>query len=77
MSFLKGLIKSVVISLFIFLFSSFLIINSVNAKSITGGFGTGTIITTPDGNMAIEDLQLGDRIMAIILKHIKVYFING
>ncbi len=68
MSFLKGLIKSVVISLFVFLCSSFSIINSANAKNITGGFGTGTMITTPDGNMTIEDLQPGDRIIGYNFK---------
>ncbi len=58
---LNRLIKSVVIGLIVFLFSSLLIIDPVNAKSITGSFGAGTMIATPDRNVVIEDLQPGDR----------------
>ncbi len=68
MSFLNGLIKSVVISLLVFLFSSCLIVDPANAKSITGSFGAGTMIATPDGNVVIEDLQLGDRVIGYNFK---------
>ena len=68
MSLLNGLIKSVVINLFVFLFSSCLIVAPANAKSITGSFGAGTMIATPSDNIAIEDLQSGDRVISYNFK---------
>lgn len=57
------LIKILVISLSIFLFSILLFINPANAKNLTGGFGAGTKIATPKGDIPVEELKVGDRII--------------
>ena len=57
------LIKLLVISLNIFLFSILLFINPADAKGLTGGFGAGTRIATPKGDIPVEELKVGDRII--------------
>ena len=63
MSVFHRLIKILVISLSIFLFSLLLFINPADAKNITGGFGAGTTIATPKGDIPVEELKEGDRII--------------
>ena len=62
------LIKILVISLSIFLFSILLFINPADAKNITGGFGAGTSIATPNGDIPVEELKVGDRVIGYNFK---------
>ena len=57
------LIKLLVISLSIWLFSILLLINPADAKNLTGGFGAGTTIATSKGDIPVEELKEGDRII--------------
>ena len=63
MSVFHRLIKLLVISLSILLFSILLFINPADAKNLTSGFGAGTTIATPKGDIPVEELKVGDRII--------------
>lgn len=63
MALLNRLIKSIMIGLLVFIFQLLNFVDPANAKSITGSFGAGTMIATPDGNVVIENLQPGDRVI--------------
>ena len=63
MNVLKRLILVTIVS-FIFLVAfNCLIINPALAINISAGFGTGTMIATPKVDVAIENLQPGDRVI--------------
>ena len=68
MALLNRLTKSIMIGLLVSLFSSLLIVDPANAKSITGSFGTGAMIATPDENVVIEALKPGDRVIGYNFK---------
>ena len=57
------LTKIIIAGLIVFIASNFLIINPVLAKDIHAGFSAGTMITTPTGEVAIENLEKGDRVI--------------
>ena len=55
--------KIIIISLVIFIAANLLIINPALANNIPAGFGAGTKIATPEGNVAVEKLKKGDRLI--------------
>ena len=57
------LIKSIIIGLVVFIAANFTVINPVSANNIPAGFGAGTMIATPSGDVVVEKLQIGDRII--------------
>ena len=57
------LTKLIIAGLIVFIASNFLIINPVFAKDIRAGFGAGTEIATPNGSIAVENLNPGDRVI--------------
>ena len=60
MHIIQRLIRSIFVSLVVFIVANCLIINTALAINIPAGFGAGTMITTPNGNIAMEDLKPGD-----------------
>ncbi|MEL7010758.1 MAG: hypothetical protein AAFY50_03785 [Cyanobacteria bacterium J06648_1] len=63
MSILSRLIKLIAASLYVLIVFSVLIVAPVFASDIAAGFGAGTIISTPDGDVAVENLAEGDRVI--------------
>ena len=68
MNIFKKLIEIAVISVVFIAISNSLIINSVLANNIPAGFGAGTKISTPTGNIAVENLKIGDRVIGYNFK---------
>ena len=65
MNILCKLTKITTTGLVIFIASSFLAINPVFAKNIPAGFAAGTMIATPTGEVAVEDLIKSDRFFSL------------
>ena len=57
------MLKLIIINLVVFLIFNCSNANSAWAANYGGGFGIGTMILTSNGNVAIEELQSGDRII--------------
>jgi len=55
--------KPIIISLVIFIAINLLIVDSAFANNIPAGFGAGTKIATPTGEVAVENLRKGDRVI--------------
>ncbi|MEL7418628.1 MAG: Hint domain-containing protein [Cyanobacteria bacterium J06555_3] len=60
---MSRLIKSIAASLYISIVFSVLVVAPVFANNIAAGFGAGTMISTPDGDVAVENLAKGDRVI--------------
>ena len=63
MNILSRSLKLLVIGLTIFLGAIFWGIDSVYAVNATGGFAAGTMISTANGDVPVEELQSGDRVI--------------
>lgn len=63
MNILNSLIRLILTSIAIFLVYISLIAHPVYAQNITGSFGRETLITTPNGDVTVEELKSGDRVI--------------
>jgi|GEM_PF-2100464 len=63
MNIFQKLIKLMGIGLVVFIIFNCLLIPPASANDIPAGFGAGTKIATPTVNVAVENLQVGDRVI--------------
>ena len=63
MNVLKRLIQVTIVSLVFLVAFNCLIINPALATNIPAGFGAGTMVATPKVDVAVENLQPGDRVI--------------
>ena len=63
MDILNKLNKLLIVGIVVCLAFAFLTIDPAYARNMTSGFAAGTVITTSDGDVPVEELQPGDRVL--------------